>query len=242
MYKVIYFFILIILTACASETSNISQVNTGNETKYFVTLAFDKYGVPCFRNEIDKSKIPDYPHYILVNFLNNKYDNAYLIKQEKLETDMTKPFKVIYTWTGKGFNVGYESSKGIIEYSSDLATSFPINNPPLAIITAVPGYIIGTTIFVASSATGFIIGLGKSVPEAYNEIKNIGKINGVILGKYLFEYDSTDRITKYSHYSPSPENNKLSDTFFYYYKNANTPYKSINDNLVDKKKRIIYQQ
>lgn len=241
MNRVIYFFIFIILTACASRTNN-TKIDTDHTIKLFHTLDFDKYEIPFFRNEIQKQKISDYQHYILVNYSNNKHDNAYLIKQEKLETDATKPIKVIYKWTGKGFNAGYESSKGIIEYSSELATSFPINNPPLAIISTAPGYIIGTTIFVASGATGFIIGLGKSVPEAYNEIKKIGKINGIILGKYVFEYDRTGRISKYTHYSPSPENIKLSDTFFYYYKNANTPYKSINDNFVDKKKRIVYQQ
>jgi hypothetical protein len=239
MYKQIYIFVLILLMSCASDNASISQNSAVENIKYFSSFEFNKYGIPELKNEISSSNIPENSYYFQARYLNNRPDNVYIVKDEKIKTDPLKPFKVIYQWTGKGFDVGYENSKGIIEFSSAIAYSITINNVP---ITAVPGYIVGTTVFVVSGITGFIIGLGKSVPETYNEIKNSGKTNGLVLGKYLFEYDPQNRIIKYTQYSPLPENIKLSETTFSYYGNLNTPFKTINYSFVEKKKRIIYQQ
>lgn len=141
--------------------------------------------------------------------------------------------------------MGYENSKGIIEFSTDIGnnfSNFPVIYPPLVILSTVPGYIVGTTIFIASGITGFIMGIGKSVPETYNEIKKIGETNGLVIGKFLFEYDGQNRIIKYDQYSPLPDNVKLSETSFFYHGNSDTPYKTINYSFVEKKNRVIYPQ
>ena len=133
-----------------------------------------------------------------------------------------------------------EIGKAIIEPIPENGTGMTLR-VPLFILSAVPGYIIGTTVFVASGATGFLIGLKESGPEAYNSIKKIGDTEGIILGKYIFYYDTRKRIKKLVHYSAPPDNELLSETEYFYRKNISSPYKSVNYSYVDKKKRTVYK-
>ena len=102
------------------------------------------------KDEISKSNLSNYSHYFFVKYVNDRPEDIFIIKQGKSKSDISKPFKVIYQWTGKGFAAGKEYSKDIIEFSSDIAQSTPVVEPPLHIISTVPGYIIGTTIFIAT--------------------------------------------------------------------------------------------
>jgi hypothetical protein len=215
--------------------------------RYYSVFGFDRYGIPELSKEIEQSGLAEVSHYYLVIYKDTKPEDIYIIQKTGQKSDYLKPFRVIYEWTGKGFKYGYEYSKDIIENSTGIGESISESvhdmqlKVPLMIITTVPGYLAGTTIFVASGGTGFIIGVTESGPEAYKEIKKAGKTEGAVLGKYHLKYDELNRLYKYIHYSSAPEEMALSETTLYYFKDDLLPYKSINYSHVEKKERILFE-
>ncbi len=231
--------------SCASDQPVSHEKNN---TRYYSEFGFDQYGIPVLSLEIEQSAVADASYFYLVTFTDKKPEDIYVIQKTAQNGDYLKPLKIIYEWTGKGFKYGYEHSKGIIETSAGIGKNLaePVHDAnlrvPLIMVTAVPGYLVGTTIFVASGVTGFIIGVKESGPEAYKEIKKTGKAEGLVLGKYHFKYDELNRLAKYIHYSSAPEEMILSETTLYYFKDNLLPYKSINYSHVDRKESVIFEK
>ncbi len=104
-----------------------------------------------------------------------------------------------------------------------------------------PGVVVGTTIFAASSIGGFIVGVGKSIPAAYEELSKL-KIDRseIIYRSIKFNYDIRKRMSEYIELTPPPEEKLLSRTSFYYKVGESTPLRVINESIPEKLKRTIY--
>jgi len=233
-----------LLTAtCSYKQVSIHKPKDESTILYFKDIQYDDYGMPVFIHQLDKSPAKPGGQYIAVAYCNGKPDKYYHIGifESESKPDFIKPFKVIYTWTGKGFQIGYEQSKEIIEYSVEAASSVPVDVNGCSSLVAVPGSAVGAAIYFSSALGGFVVGLAKSIPASYNELKKLG-INKyeTILCSVIMEYDKQDRLSKIKTYSQPPAETLITETTFYYRDTIKNPYKTKNYSVPEKKERIIY--
>lgn len=232
------------LTAgCSYKKISIHKPKDESTVSYFKDVHYNDYGIPVFIDKLDKTPAKPGGQYVAVAYYNGRPDKYYHIGIFKSESkpDFIKPFKVIYTWTGKGFQIGYEQSKEIIEDSVEAASSFPADVNGCASLIAVPGSAVGAVIYFSSALGGFVVGLAKSIPASYEEINKLGIHKyKTVLCSVIMEYDKQDRLSKIKTYSQPPAETLITETTFYYRGNIENPYKVKNYSIPEKKERIIY--
>ena len=100
--------------------------------------------------------------------------------------------------------------------------------------------IIGTASVAFCSLGGFLIGVGVSTPLVYEELKWIC-ITGdeVLLSISEYEYDDLGRMIRLTMYHPGSNPIVLAETHYFYRGSEESPYKSINKSMPEKKTRIV---
>jgi hypothetical protein len=230
---------------CSSKRVKLDEPLDKYTLLYFQNSGYNEYGYPVFQKKIINIEKYKGDQYVIALFRDGLIHKTYFIqKGESLDKpDIKMPFEVIYEWTGKGFRAGFKYSKKIIEPSVKAGNEVA-KNPgcaPLTLLVTVPGVAVGATVFVATSVGGFVVGVGKSIPAAYEEISkfNLDK-SEIIYRSIKFNYDKRKRISDYIELSPPPEEKVLSQTRFYYKRRSSTPHKVINESIPENQKRTIY--
>lgn len=242
---------LILIFSCSRHAVRINDDPERYETKWFTLIDYSEYGMPVFAGPLTVSEINS-----RTNAVAAVYDRAQktpvkayhiAVVPASKKPDPKKPFSVIYEWTGRGFRVGYEYSKDIIEQSAALAGDARggggANNDACLALIAAPGSAAGAIIFLGSGIGGFVVGLAESVPATYRELeKTVPGKEQVIMGWTALEYDGRGRMTGYTEYSPPQRSEKLSQTVFFYRKEEPFPFKVTNYSWPEKKERTVYHR
>jgi hypothetical protein len=231
-----------LLPCCSTRKAGIPK-DDGCAVKYFRDAPYDGYGMPVFKGELKAAPEKEGAQYLAVLFSGGRPVRYYSvgITRCKEKPDLRRPLKVIYQWTGRGFELGYEYSRDIIEDSAETASN--AGDRGCASAFAVPGMALGSAIFIATSAGGFVVGIHDSVPASVEEIKKLGiKKQEVILGYSVIERDNSGRMARIISFSPPPDEAKLSETGFFYEGDASTPSRAVNYSVPEKRTRVIYPQ
>lgn len=238
---------VLLLDACSTKRLTINNQLPNHSFQYHQQLDYGPFGIPIARSPL--SRIPDKTgeQYIIVSYRDGLPRTAYLIGiiDSANKPDVAKPFKVAYEWTGKGFQVGSEASKKIVEpgFKATMDAHEKLKHFGMercSALIAAPVAAVGSVVFITSGLGGFVIGVGAAFPAAVGEIANIGNHNNeVVLGTMEFEYDAHDRLARFTMFSPPPKRAELSSTSYRYRGASTAPYRAENISRAENKKRII---
>ena len=233
---------LLCLSGCSLQKADIPIPRKESVIKIYGAMRYDSYGMPVFTDELRERPVDAQVQYIAVSYYGSRPEKFYhiLITGSDSRPDMREPLKVIYQWSGRGFDVGYRYSKEIIEKSTKIVSDAPVKMP-CCFAVLIPGYVVGGAIFITTSIGGFIVGVSKSIPATLEEFKKLG-INRyeVILGSSVVTYDGSGRTAKIASYAPPPDETLLTETLFDYRGNGTVPHKAVNYSVPEKKSRVIY--
>ena len=191
---------------------------------------YDGHGRPLFNDVLKKrpSQVDD--RFTIVEFSESRPIISYditIVGEERVE--LRKPVSVIYEWTGKGFEVGFQISGhflgGEIHATGRDALVY------LAIMTA--PIIIG-------GVTGFVIGVAESIPASASELRKVIVDKREKVTAYTrYEYDEEGRIRSMNLYPPGEYAEALVSTRFMYAGKGREPYKTEVMSVPENKTRVL---
>lgn len=233
--------LLLTISSCTTQKAPITP-GQYEDLSYLIygSITYDEYGIPHVNKQLHERPSDNEEEFIIAGYHDGLPVEYYHIIVSDYDGDIkkSKPFRVIYDWTGKGFKMGYDMSKDIIEDS--IETSEKLGGLDIYIIAAT-GSAIGGASFILSGLGGFIIGTIEAFPATYQEFKKIGiKNRELILSQITLQYDEDMRLTQYALYTPPPQNILASETRFIYNDESTTPSESYNISHFENKKRTIY--
>lgn len=199
-------------------------------------VEYDAHGRPLFSHVLSKRPGKSGDQFTIVHAVNNKPARSYdiaIVEQQK--ADLSKPFVVIYEWTGRGFESGLELEGNFLGnfrfYGNYSASSREEALVGLAFLTAP---------IVIGSVTGFVVGVVSSIPATATELKHV-VVNSreTVIGYTVYEYDEKSRIKYLKVYPPAEHAEELVKSEFFYSGDSNEPYKTEVTSVVEEKVRII---
>ncbi len=230
--------VLIILVILAPEgcfTERIPPVAeypaVQNQSIFLVKkIGYDRHGRPQFGDRLSRRPGSAGETFTVVHAISNRPVRSYDIAIVESKADLTRPFAVIYDWTGRGFEGGVEISSGIfpqdgtIQSGKEAAAYLAIKAAPIAIATV----------------TGFVVGVLASIPETAVELKNVVvNAHETIIGYTEYSYDERNRIKFMKLYPPAEHADELVKTEFIYEGNGEAPVRTEVTSVAEKKVRII---
>jgi hypothetical protein len=193
-------------------------------------IEYDGHGRPLFNDVLNKRPSHADDRFTIVQFSGDRPVVSYditIVGEEQI--DLKKPVSVIYEWTGKGFEAGFQISGhvlgGHIHASGRDAAVY------LAIVTA--PIIIG-------GVTGFVIGIAESIPDTAAELRKVIVNKREKVTAYTnYEYDEEGRIRSMNLYPPAEHAEALVRTEFMYAGKGRDPYKTEIMSVPEKKTRVL---
>jgi hypothetical protein len=166
---------------------------------FYKTISYDKYHRPVITDKIERPT-KDKEQFHIVAYNNNSPIRSYdiLVQDIKKSFDLTKPFKLIFEWTGKGVKEGGKLV-GInmeTEGTKSKPTQQNINYPYPFSIIPFGAIMIGGTL-------GFFVGIYKGTVQLPKELKKI-VIEGkeIMLGYTEYYYDLNERLALIKYFVP----------------------------------------
>jgi len=191
-------------------------------------IEYDSHGRPVFSNILQERPYREGEQFTLVHCIDNKPTRSFDIAITSVRPDATRPLRVIYEWTGKGFKAGVAGARSysdavIKERQQELqrgnvADPFRMRADAVGLVGAV----------VTLTVSGFIVGLGASIPATFQELTNvIVSAHEQVISSAAYEYDGRQRLSRMKTYLPSDISREIIKTdFFYADENAAVPYKA----------------
>lgn len=192
-------------------------------------IGYDRYGRPEFNDRLNRRPGSAGDTFAVVHAVNGRPLRSYSIAVVPSNADLTRPFAVIYDWTGRGFEGGVAISSGIfpqgtIQSGEEAAVYLAIKAAPIVIATV----------------TGFVVGVLASIPKTAVELKNI-VVNAreTITGYTEYSYDERSRIKFMKLYPPGEHVDELVRTDFLYEGGGQAPVRTIVMSVAERKIRTI---
>ena len=226
--KIISIILVFSIISCSVKRASVKKY-AGNfhllESVLYKNMTFDKYGIPQYSGRLKKQPVLNNSVYynVLVNEKNQTVVSYKIaVKNESGDVDGARIARIIYKWTGKGFETGFE----MIQYAS------PSDFEELIVV------LVGFP--VIGGLTGFVIGVVLSVPAGVEEFGKIKLTSREIVIEYARHvYDENSRIISMSQYAPVAEETVLAETRYFYKDDDKLPYRFENYSFIEKKKRIV---
>jgi hypothetical protein len=225
-----------------SSSAKVSTVSSNDlQGSYYASIDYDNYGLPILREPMKEKPVKPGLQYIIVpqkKGFPEEFVTVAVMSPDK-SPSIKNIYNVIYSWTGKGFETGYQKSRELIKQSGDLASTG--YEPFIGAIIATPFMAIGGAIFIVCGTGGFVIGMAAAVPATIDEVKKLGLNNNeMILCITKLYYDNNGRMVRGTTYSTSDEKSLLYETKYYYKGSKKYPFKTVCISNPDKKERVIY--
>ncbi len=234
MRALVVFILLVILPLEGCFTTRVPPVAeypaVQNQSIFLVKkIGYDQYGRPRFDDRLNRRPGSAGDTFAVVHAVNSKPVRSYSIAVVPSKADLTRPFAVIYDWTGRGFEGGVEISSaigppGAIQSGEEAAVYLAIKAAPIVIATV----------------TGFVVGVLASIPETAVELKKI-VVNAreTITGYTEYSYDERGRIKFMNLYPPAEHADALVKTQFVYQGDGQEPVRTVVTSVAERKVRTI---
>jgi len=228
MKRTVRIIVLLFITfsACAPTRVNMSNPAFYHEKTSSIVLIkkieYDPHGLPLFRTLLRERPVKKGEQFTLVYYGGNKPVKSFDIAIVGRNPDITRPLMVIYDWTGKGFQVGVqlavESMRGVRDKN---------------------GLLVPAASMVVGTAAGFVIGVGASIPVAFQEAGTLIADNEVLLGFSEYAYDERGRLRSIRVWYPDEKPRELVRTEYDYHGDEATPFQTTVYSDPENKTRII---
>ncbi len=192
-------------------------------------IGYDQYGRPEFIDRIERRPGSAGETFDVVHAVNGRPVRSYAVAVVASKADLTRPFAVIYDWTGRGFEGGVQISSaigppGAIQSGEEAAVYLAIKTAPIVIATV----------------TGFVVGVLASIPETAVQFRKI-VVNAreTIIGRSEYFYDERGRIKFMNLYPPDEHADALVKTQFIYEGGGEVPVRAVVTSVAERKVRTI---
>ena len=181
--------VVMIFAGCATKHAGLDDQRALTKFREVLVrqVEYSPEGLPIFLNELGRRPSRAGDRFTIVQFINDHPVTSFDIAVLGPNADFTKPFRVVYEWTGKGFQAGAQGSATTLE----VALHAQVHDNKGAILM----FVVILTPLVVGTAGGFIIGVADCIKTTVEEVCK------VVLGNYeqvatytTYAYDVHDRL------------------------------------------------
>jgi hypothetical protein len=175
-------------------------------------IVYDDHGRPLFPEVLRDRPGNAGDVFTIVHSVDNRPVRSYdIVIVKEQQADMSRPFAIVYEWTGKGFEAGLSISGNFFQggvYAGHIPAS---EREALAVVA------IQAAPIVIGGVTGFVVGIVSSIPETATELRRvIVNARETMIGYTIYEYDEKGRIRFMKMQSPAQQDAELVKTEFFY--------------------------
>lgn len=189
----------------------LSQEKNGS-TAVIKNIHYDAHGLPLFQPVLNKRPEKAGEQFTLVHRADGRPVKSFdiLIAEETL--DLERPRTVLYTWTGKGFDIGVALGHVTME-----AGSRSSNKEGWIVVAA------GAAMPIVGGIAGFVVGTWAILPEAMKDIQKLLTSTEILISFTEYAYDDQNRLVLIKMFQPGEKPLELVRTEFFYAKDARVP-------------------
>ncbi len=200
----------LLAAGCAARTADLAApALSGSQAARTVLvkgLAYDRYGLPKFGAPLAErpGRIGD--RFSVVYYADSRPVKSYeiaVVGQQK--PDITRPFEVMFQWTGEGFMVGAAMvwGSGPVQFSYDARTNMVYTTASVAPI-------------VVMATGGFIVGIVAGMFAAGEELGHaLVRPQEMALSATTYEYDRSGRLKRMRMFLPDEKTEVVRTEYFY---------------------------
>jgi hypothetical protein len=237
VYRTIMLFLCLslIFSGCAIKHAKIDDHRTqvGCSEVLVGQTEYSSKGLPLFLRPLGERPNTSGDRFTLVQFTDGQPTKSYDIAVVGPESDFTKPFKVVYEWTGRGFVGGAQATLYTTDLAMHAGRTSSGKDTAVVLAFAVAPLVLGTV-------GGFVVGVADGIRATAEEV---GK---VILGKQelivaytTYEYDALSRLAVTRMYKADDTRQELVRTEYAYQAAAAEPQKTTITTFPDGAVRIV---
>ncbi len=224
---------LSVLTACGTKHVNLEDQSSGGSLRTVLLreVEYDQNGMPLFIKTLNKR--PDDPgeKFTIGLFRDNMPVKTFDIAIKRTHGDLMVPLRIVYHWTGEGFEVGglvgFLLISAVMDSSEASARDLKNAAGAAAVSTVVGG------------AGGFVVGLAKSAPSGWAETEKIVlRAQESIVTYTEYEYNELGQLSHMTMYEPETRVS-IVKTDFYYEDDRNIPAAAYVTSYPENKVRVI---
>ena len=216
------------MTGRVDLTASSGQSDAAQKITIVKRIEYDGKGRPFFGVPLKQRPSTAGEQFTLVSYLADRPFQSYdIVVRGEEGPDMSRPFDVIYRWTGDGFQGGMALTQGMQAYPGSLE--------------ALAGYLTVKLVPVAiGSVVGFAVGVAASIPEAAAELKKV-VVNAreTVVSYTRYAYDGQGRISSMRMYAPGDRPVELVRTAYFYSGAEALPSKTVVTSYPEDKVRTI---
>jgi len=219
----------LLLSACATNHATIVTHDSDVSEVIVHALEYNDKGLPVVRTPLERRPSKPGEYFTLVQLSKGRPVMSYDIGVVSEKPDLTKPFKTIYHWTGKGFTMFKPSGFNCAEYTTNLNDCA---NPVFAIIAVAD--VVG---IAGGIAGGIVVGVADGIKQTGLELSKVVLNEEQVITCTVFEYDKLNRLISMRMMTPD-RSTELALTRFEYEDARPTPIRSFVESPIEKK---VYQ-
>jgi hypothetical protein len=219
----------LLLSACATNHATIVTHDSDVFEVIVHSLEYNDKGLPVVGTPLEKRPSKPGEYFTLVQLSKGRPVMSYDVSVLSEKPDLTKPFKTIYHWTGKGFTLYKPSGFNCAEYTTHLNECL---NPVFAVVAVVD--VVG---IAGGIAGGIVVGVADGIKQTGLELSKVVLNEEQVMTCTVFEYDKHDRLISMRMMTPD-RSTELALTRFEYEDERPTPNKAVVESPIEKK---VYQ-
>ena len=221
----------ILIAGCATKRVGQEEYATSGTHDIVVrAIGYDDKGLPVHGTPLAErpSRLGD--HFTVMRFLRDRPVISYDIAVVKQRPDFARPLQVVYEWTGKGFTLGANVTKAIV----NSATPVQMQGRDAAFFVLA----IMVTPTAAGTVGGFIVGIADGARQTALELSKVIVPGEELVTCTTFEYDGLNRLVLMRMFSPD-RMQELVRTKFAYEGAGTVPVRTTVKTLAEEREREI---
>lgn len=225
----------LIFAGCATRQMKLDDQRavTGCKEVLVRQIEYDRKGLPLFLHQLSDRPGRAGDRFTIVQLMNGQPTTSYDIVVTGPESDFTKPFKVVYEWTGRGFEGGAQGTAVTANIASHGGNVGGRDEAVVTLAFVIAPLVIGT-------AGGFLIGVADGIRTTAEEVGKVvvGKQEQVV-AYTTYAYDARDRLSLTRMYKADATRQELVRTEYVYQADSPEPVKATITTFSDGVVRIV---
>lgn len=226
-------FVSLCLASCAPSRADLSQHSLPAKEKpllvFVKSVDYDQHGLPLFHSKLRKQPTKTGHQYTAVYFAKDRPIKSFDIVIVDQKIDLENPLNVLYTWSGKGFELG------IVLGNLTLQAGAGSGSKEGLVVLAV-----GAAMPIVGGVAGFMIGTLAIIPQGVQDLGTMLTTGReAIISITEYEYDKQGRLSTMKMLQPGEPPSELIRTVFSYEQNETVPSKTEVYSAPENKTRTI---
>jgi hypothetical protein len=225
--------ISILISGCATKRVGQEEYATPGTRDIVVrAVSYDDKGVPIPGTPLAERPSKPGDHFTIVRLLRDQPVISYDVVMIRQRPDFARPLRVVYEWTGKGFTLGVNVTRAMVNSAVPIQIQSSSNEAALFVLA------ILVTPAAAGTVGGFIVGVADGARQTALELSKVIVPGEQLVTFTTFEYDGLNRLVVMRMLSPD-RMQELVRTKFVYEGDGTVPFRTTVKTLAEEKERDI---